>query len=71
MLEKGGLRRGGDKIERLQKRIWFINQILGRKTSEEQETTTQKVCQHACLCIYMVRSIYCMFPGFRATHPGS
>ena len=53
LLDKGGLRRCGNKRQRLQRQIWFVNEIVGRNTSEPQATMTQEA-QVACkLCVHV------------------
>ena len=56
LLEKGGLRRGGDKVERLQLQIWFVNEVVGRNEPAEPEpepdsAPTRKVCACLHICV--------------------
>ena len=65
LLERG-LGKCDCKTERLERQIWFINQIVGSNAPEPETTTTQKVCKHVWLYGYIC-SLFYHLSGFRIT----
>ena len=51
LLEKGGVRPCANKTKLLQKRIWFVNEVVKHNTPAQEVTKTRRVC--ACLHVYM------------------
>ena len=57
LLKKGGLRRSqqGSKEAQIRKRVWFINQIVGRDTRKPTVMGSSKKTKYVCmyLCMYV------------------